>query len=113
MTSKGWTYYPPKYKAWKKAMAQLLPDLLQGTGQPLPYENPVVVWSTFRVTRPKTTKLQHPRGDIDNYEKSLWDSLTDAGVWLDDCQVVASHSEKHWADPGVEGHIEVAIKCLI
>ena len=113
MTSKGWTYYPTKYKAWKKVMSELLPPLLTEAGLTQPLDNPVVVWSSFRVTRPKTTKLQHPRGDIDNYEKSLWDSLTDAKAWLDDCQVVASHSDKQWAEPGAKGHIEVAIKCLI
>jgi Holliday junction resolvase RusA-like endonuclease len=112
VTSRGWTYYPPKYKQWKKDMGGLLPELLEGAGLEGPLDGPVAVWSTFVCQRPKTTKLAHPKGDIDNFEKSLWDALTDAGAWLDDCQVVASHSEKHWSEPGEKGRIRVVIKCL-
>ena len=113
VTSKGWTYYPAKYKAWKKDMGDLLPPLLRDAGLEGPLHGPVIVWSTFVCRRPKTTKLTHPKGDIDNFEKSLWDSLTDAGAWIDDCQVIVSHSEKQWSEPGDDGRIEVAIKCLI
>lgn len=113
VTSKGWSYYPAKYKAWKKDMGDLLPSLLQGAGLNYPLTGPVVVFSTFVCQRPKSTKLDHPKGDIDNFEKSLWDALTDAGAWLDDCQVIVSHSEKKWSEPGDDGRIEVVIKCLV
>jgi len=40
----------------------------------------------FLVTKPKTSKLSHPRGDIDNYLKALFDSCNEL-VWRDDVQI--------------------------
>ena len=40
----------------------------------------------FLVKKPKTSKLNHPRGDIDNYLKALLDSCNEL-VWRDDVQI--------------------------
>lgn len=111
VTSKGWTYYPAKYKAWRETVGTLLPAILSGAGLKAPLEGPVQVTTTFVCTRPKTTKLSHPKGDIDNFEKALFDQLTTAGAWLDDSQIVESKSVKCWGEPGAAGYIEVEIEC--
>lgn len=38
--------------------------------------------------------------DRDNVEKSIMDALTDAGLWLDDCQVCAGEPRKWYAAKG-------------
>jgi len=46
------------------------------------------------------------RPDLDKLERAIGDALTDAGVWVDDGQVVNSHTQKWYAEtPGV--HITV------
>lgn len=39
-------------------------------------------------------------GDIDKLQRSIFDSLTSAGVWKDDSQVAEVHAEKAWCYPG-------------
>lgn len=55
--------------------------------------------------RPKTTKLSHPRGDVDNFVKGALDAATKAGVWGDDTQVIALGVTKRWTEgdeaPGI------------
>jgi Holliday junction resolvase RusA-like endonuclease len=36
------------------------------------------------------------RPDKDNLEKFIYDTMTQANVWLDDCQVVDSHVQKRY-----------------
>jgi Holliday junction resolvase RusA-like endonuclease len=69
---------------------------------------PLILRAGFQVTRPRTTKLDGPKPDIDNYLKSLMDALTSAAVWDDDCQVVEVHALKKWAPS--EGHINFQIE---
>ena len=45
--------------------------------------------------------------DLDNYNKALWDSLTHAGVWLDDSQI--DHYTVSRGEPGA-GVVMVAIQ---
>lgn len=52
------------------------------------------------VKKPKTTKRDRPRGDLDNYEKGVWDAITSAGHWwADDDQIVENVTRKRWAEP--------------
>lgn len=55
---------------------------------------------------PRTTaarKRSHPYkvgpGDIDKLQRSLFDALTNAGVWGDDAQVCEANIRKEYADP--------------
>jgi Holliday junction resolvase RusA-like endonuclease len=109
VSRKGWTYYPAKYKEWRETVGALLPPLLADAGITQPLEGPLWVITQFKVVRPKTTKLTHPKGDIDNFEKAIFDQLTHAGAWVDDSQIVHSHSTKAWARAGEEGHIALRI----
>lgn len=66
------------------------------------------VWTTLHVLRPRTTKKLWPRGDTDNYEKGVWDAITNWQIWGDDDQIVINHTRKVFA---VDiPHIEVLIK---
>lgn len=68
---------------------------------------PIDMEVRFRILKPKTSKLLYPKPDIDNYEKSIMDAMTQAGhVWDDDCQVVDLRSSKRFVtNPDFEGII--------
>lgn len=49
--------------------------------------------------------------DLDNYQKALFDSLTHAGVWVDDRQIKRFTVE--WGEQTKKGKAEVTIKPFI
>ena len=99
-------YYPTSYLEWRDAVAEYLEDIeLPGV-----FTGPLAVYVTFVAPAPRASKLTHPKPDIDNYLKSIFDSLTKCGrVWEDDHQVVAVGSYKRWTKDGEEPHIQVDI----
>ena len=84
-------YYPKKYQEWKDEAVKLL-KIIRGNAQP--YTLPLTVDVVFFCNRPRTTKRLTPKGDIDNYVKSLLDALTQAGWWVDDSLVYHIDAEK-------------------
>jgi len=60
----------------------------------------IAVLYDFYFTPPKTVKRRRPnvRPDLDKLERAIGDALTDAGVWVDDGQVVNSHTQKWYAE---------------
>ena len=66
-----------------------------------PILGPVVILMEIVCTKPKTGKLLHPRGDVDNYAKGIMDVMTKATgkFWNDDVQVVAMYAYKRYCDP--------------
>jgi Holliday junction resolvase RusA-like endonuclease len=99
-------YYPASYQKWKNDAAERL-VVLKPEKQ---FTGPLRVVIGFAAERPKSTKLTHPKSDIDNYMKSLFDALTQAGWWVDDSQVVQVKALKYWAAPGLEGYIRFSIE---
>ncbi len=94
------TYHAPKYKkflyeegplALKAAM-----DKLKDTSL-FPIESPLEVKAVFKVKKPKTTKLPHPRGDADNYMKALGD-LIQPTVVTDDKHIHTFCATKEWTE---------------
>lgn len=98
-------YYPKPYEDWKKACARLLKDM----NKPGELEHINLTCHFYR-QQPKTTKLSRPRGDVDNYVKSLMDALTTAEWWSDDEDVIKLTVSKSWAPKGQAGYIEFSIK---
>jgi Holliday junction resolvase RusA-like endonuclease len=93
-------YMPSEYTAWKKQVAAFLKSevLEQFTGTGPALEGPVYVHISVFIQKPKTSKLQFPKPDVDNYAKSIMDAVTDCGaIWDDDCQVQHLTISKEWA----------------
>jgi len=99
----GKTYYAKTYARFRREAAEVINDLVWPPSYPL--EGAVHLRAEFHVVRPKTTYLAAPRGDVDNYLKSLLDLLNEQ-AFLDDRQVVNIQASKHWAE---QGSIEVWI----
>ena len=104
-----------KVGPWREAVVS---QVLRG-GHGLNLHGPLEVRITFMFTRPKAHYLKDglrpnaPRyvartPDIDKLCRSTLDGLTQAGVMLDDKQVVILHAQKIYVDesPGAIIHIE-------
>lgn len=82
-----------------------------------PFDGPVSVELVFHMPRPKKhyrtgkhsgalrddAPEQHTQTpDVDKLSRAVLDALTEAGVWLDDGQVVMLDARKVWAPPGCQ-----------
>lgn len=106
-------YTEPKYKEWRaEAVAKLLE--VAATEDFRPYREQLIrIETEVVVTRPRTSKKPAPTGDIDNYEKGLWDAITATGKWwADDKQIVDNHTSKRWARDGEDEGYYVTIEFL-
>ena len=108
ITSKGWTYYPKKYQAWKTEAEDLFIEMMKAHKLKA-FAGEVEVVAVFVVKRPKTTKLPRPKPDIDNYLKALLDAGTGV-AWTDDHLISAVGASKAWSKPGEEGCIRIMIR---
>lgn len=72
---------------------------------------PVAVRLVFALPRPASAPKNRrvwPSGrvgDVDKLARSVLDSLTDAGVWHDDAQVVELHVVKDYPGPDIAQHV--------
>lgn len=95
------TYYGKNYTKWMKDSWHYVSSL-----DSLPTDRPIIVMLEAVVTKPRTSKLSHPRADVDNYAKGPLDLITKAaketgrGVWEDDRQIVFMGISKRFAEPG-------------
>jgi Holliday junction resolvase RusA-like endonuclease len=96
--SKWGSYYPPRYRRWKKEFPELLVRQTDLCGLVLPLRGPLEVRIEIHVTRPKTSKLDHPKPDIDNYIKAVLDGSNKI-LWEDDSQITFVSGSKQWGDP--------------
>lgn len=96
------THYSKSYAAWRTAAAQFLEG--EDLGEPMTGPLAVIVENICR--KPRTSKLAHPKGDVDNYAKAALDALKDI-AWTDDRQVVVLVVSKRFAEAGEEPRTEV------
>lgn len=90
--SKWGTYYGKNYTAFRKEAEKMLADANESSSAPLAVVTEIVV------EKPKTSKRSYPRGDNDNYEKAIWDSITQCpGIWEDDDQIILNTTIKRFA----------------
>lgn len=87
-------YYPAKYSKWKDSFSAVLRRVIEEE-QIQKFTGPIEVRLVLSATRPKTSKLTHPRPDVDNYAKSVLDASNKI-LWDDDSQIVHLHISKLW-----------------
>jgi Holliday junction resolvase RusA-like endonuclease len=92
----GSAYYPAPYKKFLEAAPV---TIRQEIGERAPLEGALEMVVHFYIERPKSTKRDTPRYDIDNYLKGLMDAMTYAGVWHDDDQVAKVLAKKSFWTP--------------
>mgnify|MGYP006401891371 FL=1 len=112
------TYYAGRYKkflqedgliALEAALRDPVYKDMSDPVESLPFVGPVMVFAAFHIPKPKTTKLEFPKGDIDNYTKGLLDILQPT-VITNDNQVIEMQAIKQWANN--QPHIKVVIQSL-
>jgi len=91
-------YQPREYMAWKEELAESVRGVSKFPGDIL--TGPVAVSVQVLVEKPRTSKLTHPKPDVDNYVKGLLDAITQSNrFWADDTQVFDLRVVKSWAAP--------------
>ena len=103
--SKHGAYFAGAYKEYRKVMQELVPEVL---GDFVPIAYPLSVDVELYVKRPKTTKLDAPRADIDNYLKAVFDSMN-GRLWEDDTQIRQVYAVKQWAMPNEDGYFTLGV----
>ena len=94
----GRVYYGKNYTKFRRVCGYLFGEVEFPPEFPL--QGCLVASATFVVTRPRTTKRASPRGDVDNYFKSL--DVLNMVVWGDDDQLVWASMAKEFGDtPGI------------
>ena len=91
--SKWGTYYGKTYSAFRKEAAKVIDAELEND----PLEGGLEVSLWFFCKKPKTTRREEPRGDVDNYIKAILASCN-GKVWVDDDQILRLNAQKRWAD---------------
>lgn len=102
--SKWGTYYTGTYKRWLKDADAAIPEA------EVTWQGNLSVTLDLVADKPKTTKRDNPRGDIDNYIKAVLDALTKKGYWNDDDQIIHLYAHKRWPDPTEAPHFRVVIE---
>lgn len=100
------TYYAGAYKKFKDEAPARVAEIL-GLDEPL--SGPLKLIVEVSVQKPRTSKLDHPSPDIDNYLKAIMDAMTQAGVWHDDKQVVRVEAEKRFCVNAEEAGFAVGV----
>jgi len=108
--SRWGTYYGKRYSEFRKrgneVLSNLEPLVMSPTSVDLfPLSGILEVTAVFNVVKPRTSKLSIPRGDIDNYFKTL--DICNGVVWGDDQQIQVLHTMKQFSETG---SIELRIK---
>lgn len=99
-------------KPWRAAIADAVFRSFVQTGDERSFTEPVIVYATFFLPRPKSVKRALPSvpPDVDKLQRALGDALSiDAGVVEDDSLIVQWVASKHYADSHEPG-VRVAIK---
>ena len=101
-------------KPWRKAIADAVFRAYVATGDDRQFTEPVVVWATFFLPRPKSVKRLLPSvpPDLDKLCRALGDALSiDSNALADDSLIVRWHVSKVYADDHDAG-VRVAIKTM-
>jgi len=122
-------YDPGTARAWRAAVQQEAAKHIPENG---PLQGVIEMDVLFHMHRPQNhmsigrnsghIRKSAPRGphgvgkpagqkpDLDNLLKVLFDGITDAGLWLDDAQLVGGRWRKNWSDGPHQDGCEIEIK---
>jgi len=95
---------------WREAVKYAALAAIAKTPAWQPLDEPISLFVTFYLKRPKKPKMSAPASapDLSKLIRSTEDALTDAGVWRDDARVVQVLATKRWDPDGFVG-AEVAV----
>lgn len=99
---RGGGYFTGKYKTFREEVAYCRIPALK-------LEGAIQIRAEFVCKRPQKPANPYPIGDIDNYEKALYDALEKAEVYTNDSQIVRADSYKRYAIDGETPRINVFI----
>lgn len=86
------TYYAKTYKDWMKKAHELIER------SDVTLDGPLFVIVDVAARKARTSKLDQPKPDVDNYAKASLDIVTKAeGYWHDDSQIAALIVRKRFA----------------
>lgn len=96
----GGIYYGKGYTQFRKQVADMLEA--HGPVDGLPLVGTLHIDVAFHVQRPKKTIRKTPRGDVDNFFKTL--DVLNTVIWKDDDQIESALMTKLFVDelPGIE-----------
>jgi Holliday junction resolvase RusA-like endonuclease len=85
-----------KLRPWRRLVEATARHHMAGAP---PLDGDLTVSIEFQFTRPKTVRRLRPsvKPDVDKLIRSVFDALTDAGVWPDDARVVEVTATKVYA----------------
>ncbi len=99
VTRRGHVYYGKNYTRFRTESEEFLSGI--ELSELLPFSGPLHLDVTFFCPRPKKTKKVAPRGDIDNYLKTL--DVLNRILWFDDDQIISVLARKEYGDePRIE-----------
>lgn len=102
----GKPYFLKTYKKWRDDADRTVPE---HKGKPIDF--PVAVTVLFAIPRAKTSTLVVPAGDVDNFEKALYDLLQRKGYLSDDKWITTIRGcRKRFLPFGEKGYTEVIIE---
>ena len=104
--SRRGSYYTGAYKRFRHEAAEVVLDILGHDFEPLGCKLSIDI--ECYCTRPKTTKLEVPKSDVDNIAKAILDCLNNK-LWIDDSQITELHITKQWASPGEQGYFTLGL----
>lgn len=101
-------------KPWRKAIADSIRRAWAATADERPFSEPVVVYATFYLPRPKSVTRLFPTvaPDLDKLCRALGDAMSiDCAALADDSLIVKWHATKLYADRHDAG-VRVAVKTV-
>lgn len=108
--SRHGSYYAGAYRRFRTEVSPIVDEVLGNNFDPL--EGKLNVDIECFCTRPKTTKLENPKPDVDNMAKACLDALN-GKLWHDDSQIIRLYVTKQWASPGEQGYFNVSVEKTI
>lgn len=101
-----------RYDSQKDLKAQLIPFFVKAMNNRPPFKGPISIIMVFWFKLPLNKKQGTPhtvKPDADNLAKMYLDTMTNAGVYLDDAQVNSLSLQKYYQYKDAEPYVYIAL----